>query len=52
MLQPPGDVLVLPLGQVGDDDPGVEGACVGPHPQLIDSHLLEVQETYIVILLK
>lgn len=52
MLQPLGDVLVLPLSQVGDDDPRVEGACLGPHPQLLYSHLLEVQETYIVILLK
>lgn len=46
------DVLVPPLSQVGDDDPRVEGACVGPHPQLLDSFLLEVQEAYIVILLK
>ena len=52
MLQLPGDVLVPPLCQVGDDDPGVEGARVGPHPQLLDRVLLEVQETYVVILLE
>lgn len=50
MLQLPRDVLVPPLGQVNDDDPGVEGARVGPHPLLLDSLLLEVQETYIVLL--
>lgn len=52
VLQLPGDVLAPPLSQVGDDDSGVEGARVGSHPQLLDSLLLEVQETYIVILLK
>lgn len=52
VLQLLGDVLVPPLSQVGDDDPRVKGACVGPHPQLLDSLLLEVQETYIIILLK
>lgn len=31
VLQLLGDVLVPPLRQVGDDDPGVEGACVSPH---------------------
>lgn len=52
VLQLAGDILVLPLSQVGDDDSGVEGACVGSHPQLLDGLLLKVQETYIVILLK
>lgn len=52
LLQLPGDVLILPLSQVGDDDSRVEGACVSPHPQLLDGLLLEVQESYIVILLK
>lgn len=52
LLQLPGDVLVLPLSQVGDDDSRVEGARVSPHPQLLDGLLLEVQESYIVILLK
>lgn len=52
VLQLPADVLVPPLSQVGDDDAGVEGARVGPHPQLPDSLLLEVQESYVVILLE
>lgn len=52
VLQLLGDVLVPPLSQVGDNDAGVEGARVGPHPQLLDSLLLEVQETYVVILLE
>lgn len=52
LFQLPGDVLVLPLSQVGDDDSGVEGACGSPHPQLLDGLLLEVQESYIVVLLK
>ena len=52
VLQLLGDVLVPPLSQVGNDDPGVKGACVGSHPQLLDSLLLEVQKTYIIILLK
>lgn len=30
------DVLVLPLSQVSDDDSRVEGACVGPHPKLLN----------------
>lgn len=47
-----GDVLVLPLGQVGDDDSWVEGTRVGPHAELLDGLLLEVQKTYIVILMK
>lgn len=51
VLQLLGDVLVPPLCQVCDDDSRVEGACVGSHPQLSDSLLLKVQETYIVILL-
>lgn len=52
LLQLPGDILVLPLSQVGDNDSRVEGACVSPHPQLLDGLLLEVQESYIVVLLK
>lgn len=52
VLQLPSDVLVPPLSQVGDDDSWVEGARVSPHPQLLDGLLLEVQETYIVILFK
>lgn len=52
VLQTLRDVLVLPLGQVGDDDSRVEGACVGSHTQLLYSFLLEVQETHVVILLE
>lgn len=52
VLQLPSDVLIPPLSQVGDDDSRVEGACVGSHPQLLDSLLLEIQETDIGILLK
>lgn len=50
VLQLPCDVLIPPLSQVGDDDPRVEGTCVGPHPQLLNILLLEVQVTHIVIL--
>lgn len=42
VLQLSGDVLVLPLSDVGDDDTRVEGACVGPHPQFLNSLLFEV----------
>lgn len=45
------DVLVFPLSQVGHNDSGVEGARVGSHAQLLDSLLLEVKETYVVVLL-
>lgn len=44
VLQLLGDVLTFPLSQVGDDDPRVEAARVGSHPQLLDSLLFEVQE--------
>lgn len=52
MLKLPSDVLVLPLSQVGDDDTGVKATCVGSHPQLLNSLFFEVQETYIIILLR
>lgn len=52
VLQLLSDVLVLPLGQVGDDDTGVKATRVGSHPQLLNSLFLEVQETYIIILLE
>lgn len=52
VLQLPGDVLVLPFSQVGDEDPGVEGTSVGSHPQLLNSFFLKVQEAYVVILVK
>lgn len=52
VLQLLSDVLIPPLSQVGDDDSRVEGACVDSHPELLDSLLLEVQETYIGILLE
>lgn len=51
VLQLLGDVLVPPLSEVGEDDARIKGACVSPHPQLPDSLLLEVQETYVVILI-
>lgn len=51
VLQLLSDVLVLPLGQVGDDDTGVKATRVGSHPQLLNNLFLEVQETYIIILL-
>ena len=50
MLQLAGDVLAPPLGEVGYDHPGVEGARLGPHAQLLDGVLLEVQEAQVVIL--
>lgn len=51
MLQLLGDVLVLPFSQVGNEDPGIERASVGSHPQLLDSFFLEIQEANVIILL-
>ena len=51
MLQLAGDVLRPPLSEVRYDHPGVEGARLGPHPQLLDGFLLEVQEADVVILM-
>ena len=52
MFQLAGDVLVPPLGQVSDDHPGIEGARLGPHAQLLDGFFLEVQEADVVILMQ
>lgn len=51
VLQLLGDVLVLPFSQVGNEDPGIERASVGSHPQLLDSFFLEIQEANVIILL-
>lgn len=51
MLELLSDILVLPLGQVGDDDTGVKATRVGFHPQLLNRLFFEVQETYISILM-
>lgn len=51
MLKLLSDVLVLPLGQVGDDDTRVKATCVGSHPQLLNGLFFEIQKTYIIILL-
>lgn len=51
VLQLLSDVLVLPLGQIGDDDSRVKATRVGSHPQLFNRLFLEIQETYIIILL-
>lgn len=51
MLQLLGDVLVLPFSQVGNEDPGIERASGGSHPQLLNSFLLEIQEANVIILI-
>lgn len=51
VLQLLSDVLVLPLGQIGDDDTRVKATRVGSHPQLFNRLFFEIQETYIIILL-
>lgn len=51
VLQLLGDVLVLPFSQVGNEDPGIERASGGSHPQLLNSFLLEIQEANVIILL-
>jgi hypothetical protein len=45
-----GDVLTLPLRQVGHDHAGIKGTRVSPHAQLLDGLFFKVQEANVIVL--